>query len=70
MLRWSSRFAAFAAALSMGIAARAADEPPKGSQGSYVVIVGVSETADKTIQPRPTADGDAKALYDLYIDKK
>ena len=70
MLRWSSRFAAFAAALLMGGAVRAADEPPKGSQGSYVVIVGVSETADKTIQPRPTADADAKALYDLFSDKK
>jgi carboxyl-terminal processing protease len=70
MLRWSVRCAAFAAALFVGAAARAAEDPPKGSQGSYVVIVGVSETADKTIQPRPTADADAKALYDLFSDKK
>ncbi|MEO2090859.1 MAG: caspase family protein, partial [Gemmataceae bacterium] len=48
-------------------AAPAADKPP---QGPYVVVVGVSDTADPTIQPRPTADADAKAVYDLFADKK
>ena len=31
-----------------------------------MLIVGIGETADKTIKPRPTADADAKALYDLF----
>ena len=50
------------AALFVAPLARAADEPPKAapSQGNYVVIVGVGETADKTIQPRVTAEKDAK----------
>ena len=70
MSPWFFKLAAVSAALAMVASAPAADDPPKPSQGSYVVIVGVSETADKTIQPRPTADVDAKALYDLYTDKK
>ena len=48
------------------LAAEAAATP----KGAYVVIVGVGETADATIKPRPTADADAKALYDLLADKK
>jgi len=70
MPRSICRFAAFAAALLVGATARAADDPPKPPKGSYVVIVGVSETADKTIQPRPTADVDAKAVYDFYTNPK
>jgi C-terminal peptidase prc len=50
------------------------DTPPVAaeakSQGAYVVVVGVADTADPTIQPRPSADADAKALYDLFADKK
>ncbi len=69
MSRWIVKLAAISASFLAG-SASAADEAPKPSQGSYVVIVGVSETADKTIQPRPTAATDAKALYDLCTDKK
>src|SRR5262249_40147364 len=36
---------------------------------SYVVLVGVSEYADKEIQPRPHAEADVQALYDLFISK-
>lgn len=68
--------AAVAAALLGGVA-RAADDPKakpaddaKPSQGAYVLIVGVSDTADPTIQPRPSADADAKALFDLFADKQ
>jgi C-terminal peptidase prc len=46
------------------------EDQPKPSQGAYVLIVGVSDTADPTIQPRPSADADAKALYDLFADKQ
>jgi len=48
-----------------------ADEPPaKPKQGPYVVLVGVGQYDDKAIRPRPTADADAKALYDLFTDAK
>jgi carboxyl-terminal processing protease len=36
----------------------------------YVVLVGISNYADKQIKPRPHAEDDAKALFDLLTDKK
>jgi C-terminal peptidase prc len=36
---------------------------------AYVVLVGISDYADKQINPRPHAEDDAKALYDLVTDK-
>ena len=69
MSSWTLKLAAVSAAFLAG-SASGADEAPKPPQGPYVVIVGVSETADKTIQSRPTADVDAKALFDLYTDAK
>lgn len=47
-----------------------AEDPPKPSQGAYVLVIGVSDTADPTIQPRPSADADAKAVFDLFADKQ
>ncbi|QJW94455.1 Carboxyl-terminal protease [Frigoriglobus tundricola] len=38
--------------------------------GPYAVIVGVGEFKDAAIQPRPTADADAKALHTLLTDPK
>jgi C-terminal peptidase prc len=35
-----------------------------------VVLVGISNYADKQIKPRPHAEDDAKALFDLLTDKK
>jgi carboxyl-terminal processing protease len=35
----------------------------------YVVLVGVSHYPDKQILPRPTAEADAQALYDLFRNK-
>lgn len=65
------------AAVAAFIGAARADDPkakaedaPKPSKGAYVVVIGVSDTADPTIQPRPTADADAKALFDLLADKQ
>src|SRR5438876_8399857 len=46
-------------------AVQAADEGTKASQ-PYVVLVGISEYADKAIKPRPHAEDDVKALYDLF----
>jgi C-terminal peptidase prc len=36
----------------------------------YVVVVGVSNYADPQIKPRPHAETDATALYDLFTDKR
>jgi C-terminal peptidase prc len=35
----------------------------------YVVLVGISQYTDEQIKPRPHAEADAKALYDLFIKK-
>jgi hypothetical protein len=43
-------------------------DPPDVKKGPFVVVAGVDQTADDTIQPRPTADVDAKAVYDLFKD--
>jgi carboxyl-terminal processing protease len=55
------------AALALVLPARADEaQPPK----TYVVLVGISNYADKQIKPRPHAEDDVKALYDLLSDKK
>src|SRR5205085_1008524 len=38
--------------------------------GPFVVIVGAGEYLDKSITPRPSADADAVALYDVLTDAK
>jgi C-terminal peptidase prc len=53
---------ALAAAWPARAAAQAQSQP-------YVVLVGISDYADKQIKPRPHAEADAKALYDLFTDK-
>jgi carboxyl-terminal processing protease len=45
-----------------------ADE--KAKPKTYVVLVGVGGFADTAIQARPTAENDAKALYDLFVSTK
>src|SRR5262245_20463315 len=40
----------------------------KATPKTYAVIVGVSDYADAQIKPRPTAEPDAKALFDVVID--
>src|SRR5579884_4226530 len=63
------------AVLALGLLALPlrADQPQaeqdKTSQ-PYVVLVGISNYADKQIKPRPHAEDDAKALFDLLTDKK
>jgi carboxyl-terminal processing protease len=37
---------------------------------TWIVLVGVSDYADKQIKPRPNAENDVKALYDLFTDKQ
>lgn len=43
-----------------------ANSPPP--QGPFVVLIGVGEYEDKAISSRPTADADAKLLYDVFSD--
>jgi hypothetical protein len=47
---------------------KAAEEARKPSQ-PHVVLIGISDYADKQIKPRPRAEADAKALYDLLTSK-
>lgn len=64
--------AALALALAAVLPARAADDKAGEHKPSqpYVVLVGISDYADKNINPRPHAEDDAKALYDLFTDPK
>ena len=55
----------FCALLLVTGPAHAADNTPQ----SYVVVIGVSDYADKQIMPRPMAENDAKALYDMFTNK-
>src|SRR5262249_9450323 len=43
-----------------------AEEP---TTKTYLVLVGVSQYGDKQIKPRPHAEDDAKALYDVFTNK-
>ena len=60
---------AFFAMLALVLPVRSAEEPKAASQ-PYVVLVGISKYADKQIKPRPHAEDDAKALYDLFTNKE
>src|SRR4051812_27360646 len=66
----------FAAALGVALALSPADhaetpkvtaKPAKGR--THVILVGISEYADKQIKPRPHAEDDVKALYDLFTNE-
>jgi carboxyl-terminal processing protease len=64
-----------AIALLSLISSSRADQPVNRTDSEaknlpYVVVVGVGKTADETIQPRPTAVADAKAVYDLFSDSR
>jgi C-terminal peptidase prc len=51
-------------ALALAAPLRAAEAAPQ----TWVVLAGISTYADKQIPPRPRAEDDAKALYDLFTD--
>lgn len=67
--RWFFGLVSLAAAIVVNESAFGADEPEKPA-GPFVVIVGVGQFQDKAIDVRPTADADAKGLYDLFTDPK
>jgi C-terminal peptidase prc len=52
-------------ALASVLPARAEEPTTK----TYLVLVGVSQYGDKQIKPRPHAEDDAKALYDVFTNK-
>jgi C-terminal peptidase prc len=57
------------AAAFLGATAPArADEPAAPPSGPFVVLVGAGAYQDPAIDPRPTADADAQALYDVFAD--
>jgi carboxyl-terminal processing protease len=62
-----------AAFVAPGQPARADEAPPAkvagGPAQTYVLLVGVSRYADQQIKPRPHAEADAQALYDLFTSK-
>src|SRR5947209_7166021 len=60
-------FGAVAAALA---ATPVRADEPAAKPAPYVLVVGAGEFKDKAIQPRPSADADATALYDLLTDPK
>jgi C-terminal peptidase prc len=49
--------------------ARAHEPAPDAASRPYVVLVGISNYADKQILPRPFAEADAKGLYDVFVNK-
>ncbi len=64
-----------AAVLAFGLLVlplRAEQPKPESDATSqpYVVLIGISNYADKQIKPRPHAEDDAKALFELLADKK
>jgi C-terminal peptidase prc len=57
-------------ALWIGGPARA--DAPKAAPAkpqTFIVLAGISQYADKQIKPRPNAEADVKALYDLFLNK-
>jgi C-terminal peptidase prc len=49
-----------------------AEEPAKPAQTvqkTYAVVIGIGKYTDEKILPRPHAEADAKALYDLVVSK-
>lgn len=60
--------------LAVGVITAATALPSRAEESQpsrpYVVLVGIEKYADGTILPRPKAEADVKAMYDLLVDKK
>ncbi len=57
--------------LAAAFPVQAAEEKAAASTPqAHVVLVGINDYADKQIKPRKFAEEDAKALYDLFSDKR
>jgi carboxyl-terminal processing protease len=64
--KWTGLLAGLCVAL-LPVLSLHAEEGPVSHP--YIVLVGISQYADKQITPRPHAEADAKALFDLFTDK-
>jgi C-terminal peptidase prc len=64
------RVGAVLAALVLAVSVSADDSKKPASEQPYVVLVGISKYTDNQIKPRPHAEDDARALYDLFSDAK
>jgi C-terminal peptidase prc len=65
-LKWTGLLAGLFVALVPVLSLHAEEGPVSHP---YIVLVGISQYADKQITPRPHAEADAKALFDLFTDK-
>lgn len=63
--KWTGLLTGLVLALVIALPAWAAEASPQ----TYVVLVGISQYGDPQIKPRPHAETDAKALYDLFTNK-
>jgi C-terminal peptidase prc len=70
-VRLSSALAILVLMLASAFPIRAAEEKAAtGTPQTQVVLVGINGYADPQIKPRKFAEEDAKALYDLFVDKQ
>lgn len=69
LTRWLGAVLAFGL-LALPLRADQSQAEQTKNSHPYVVLVGISNYADKQIKPRPHAEEDAKALFDLFTDKK
>ena len=68
--KWTGVLTSLMVVLAVALNARADQAKPKASPSqTYAVLVGISEYADQQIKPRPHAEADVKALYDLFTNK-
>ena len=68
---WFARLLSLLGAVTLAGPTRADDDAPAAPpQGPYVVLVGVGQYDDPAIQARPTAEADARDMYDLFSDPK
>jgi C-terminal peptidase prc len=58
------------AALALAGPASAEDAAPAATPKTYAILIGISKYGDDQIKPRPHAEADVKALYDLIVNKK
>ncbi len=69
MSAFRSRAALIAVAFLALTGIASAEDTAAPAKGPYVVIVGVGAFTDPAISPRPTAEADARAFYDLFVNK-
>src|SRR5262249_52874202 len=67
--RWALAALVLAAPACPALQRRLHAAAAKKPSNPHVVLIGISDYADKQIKPRPHAEDDIKALYDLFTNK-